>query len=152
VRSHPGIVQRMAAEGHEIANHSTTHRVMTKLSDAEVLEDFRKCHDAIVSTSGQPPRLQRPPYGSMTQRQRAMLHARYGYRCILWDVDPLDWKKPGSGVVAQRVISAAKNGSILLLHDIHQGSVESVPQILDTLIGQGYTFVTVSQLLAMGGN
>ena len=151
VKARPDLVQRMVTEGHEVGNHSSTHKLMTKMSDEAVLADFRATHDAVVGACGVAPKLQRPPYGSMNARQRAMLKDQFGYSCILWEVDPLDWKRPGSGVVASRIISGAKNGSILLMHDIHAGSVEAVPQILDTLIAQGYTFVTVSQLLSLSG-
>ena len=67
----------------------------------------------------------------------------------MWDVDPLDWKKPGSSVVASRLINGTKNGSILLVHDLHGQSVDAMPSTIDTLLGQGYQFVTVSQLITM---
>ena len=151
VRARPDLVQRMVADGHEIGNHSSTHRLMTKLADVAVLADFKQTHDAVVAACGSGPTVQRPPYGSMNARQRSMLKDQLGYSCILWDIDPLDWRRPGPGVVAARVVSGATNGSIILLHDIHAGSVQAVPQIVDTLIAQGYTFVTVSQLLALSG-
>jgi peptidoglycan/xylan/chitin deacetylase (PgdA/CDA1 family) len=151
VRRNPGIVQRMVAEGHELGNHSRTHRVMSKAPTAEMVEEFQDTHDAIIAACGVAPKSQRPPYGAMTKPQRALLKEKFGYPCILWDVDPLDWKKPGSSVVASRILSGTRNGSIILLHDIHAGSVESVPAVLDGLLAKGFTFVTVSQLLAMSG-
>ena len=125
---------------------------MSKASDAAMLKEFQDTHDAVVAACGVTPKSQRPPYGAMTKVQRALLKDRFGYPCILWDVDPLDWKKPGSGVVASRILSGARGGSIILLHDIHAGSVDAVPQVLDGLLAKGYTFVTVSQLLALSGN
>ena len=151
VQRNPGIVQRMVAEGHELGNHSRTHRVMSKAPTNEMVAEFQFTHNAILSACGVAPKSQRPPYGAMTKPQRALLKEKFGYPCILWDVDPLDWKKPGSSVVASRILSSARNGSIILLHDIHAGSVEAVPAVLDGLLAKGYTFVTVSQLLAMSG-
>lgn len=151
VKASPGVMQRMVAEGHEVGNHSWTHRVMSKAPDSVVFKEFQDTHDAVVAACGVAPKSQRPPYGSMTKVQRSMLKDKFGYPCILWDVDPLDWKKPGSGVVASRLLSGAKNGSILLLHDIHAGSVDAVPAVIDGLIAKGYTFVTVSQLVSMAG-
>lgn len=151
VQSHPEIMQRIVAEGHEVGNHSTTHRLMTKLGDSTVFTDFKQCHDAIVGTTGVTPRTQRPPYGAMKAGQKNMLHEQFGYSTILWDVDPRDWKDRNAGVVSSRVLSGTQNGSIILLHDIHSSSVDAVPRILDGLLSQGYTFVTVSQLLAMSG-
>ena len=148
VKSQPDIVRQMTAEGHEVANHSWTHRLMTKASDPVVLKEFQDTHDAIVAACGVAPKVQRPPYGAMTKTQRLMLKEQLGYSCILWDVDPLDWKKPGASAVASRILNGTRNGSILLLHDIHSGSVDAVPAIVDGLLAQGYVFVTVSQLLA----
>ncbi len=151
VKASPSIMQRMVSEGHEVGNHSWTHRVMSKAPDAAVFKEFQDTHDAIMASCGVAPKTQRPPYGAMTKVQRSMLKDKFGYSCILWDVDPLDWKKPGSSVVASRILSGTKNGSIILLHDIHSGSVDAVPAVLDGLLAKGYTFVTVSQLLAMSG-
>ena len=151
VKRNPGIVQRMVAEGHELGNHSRTHRVMSKAPTDAMIEEFQFTHDAIVAACGVAPKTQRPPYGAMTKPQRALLKEKFGYPCILWDVDPLDWKKPGSAVVASRILSGTRNGSIILLHDIHAGSVDAVPAVLDGLLAKGYTFVTVSQLLSMSG-
>ena len=150
-KRNPGIMQRMVAEGHELGNHSWTHRVMSKAPTDAMMKEFQDTHDAIVAACGVAPKSQRPPYGAMTKPQRALLKEKFGYPCILWDVDPLDWKKPGSSVVASRIHSGTRNGSIILLHDIHAGSVEAVPAVLDGLIAKGHTFVTVSQLLAMSG-
>src|SRR5205809_427332 len=72
-----------------------------------------------------------------------------GYRVILWDVDPLDWKRPGSNVVAQRIIAGARPGSIILSHDIHPPTIAAMPQVFDTLLAKGFKFVTVSELIAM---
>jgi peptidoglycan/xylan/chitin deacetylase (PgdA/CDA1 family) len=124
---------------------------MSKAPTAEMVEEFQDTHDAIIAACGVAPKSQRPPYGAMTKPQRALLKEKFGYPCILWDVDPLDWKKPGSSVVASRILSGTRNGSIILLHDIHAGSVEAVPAVLDGLLAKGFTFVTVSQLLAMSG-
>jgi hypothetical protein len=91
----------------------------------------------------------RPPYGELTKRQRILVNHQFGYKVILWDVDPLDWKRPGSDVVAQRIIAGARPGSIILSHDIHPPTIEAMPQVFDALLAKGFKFVTVSELLAM---
>ncbi len=149
---HPGVVRRTVAEGHEIANHSHTHRLMTQLSDAEVRNEMQRCEDAIGRAAGVRPRTMRPPYGGLAQRQRELVHAEFGYPTILWNVDPLDWKRPGPSVVAQRMIAGATPGGILLAHDLHSQTVDAMPATLDGLLRQGYKFVTVSQLIAMGAS
>jgi len=94
-------------------------------------------------------RTMRPPYGALLTRQRNMLHSEYGYPTILWDVDPLDWKRPGIAVVKSRILSGTKSGSIVLAHDLHSSTVDAMPSTLDGLLAKNYRFVTVSQLLAM---
>jgi peptidoglycan/xylan/chitin deacetylase (PgdA/CDA1 family) len=91
----------------------------------------------------------RPPYGELTKRQRILVNHEFGYKVILWDVDPLDWKRPGPNVVAQRIIAGARPGSIILSHDIHPPTIAAMPQVFDSLLAKGFKFVTVSELLAM---
>ncbi len=149
VALYPQVLRRTVAEGHEIGNHSNTHRLLSKLSDAEVLADLGRCRDAVASAAGIQPRTLRPPYGGLLQRQRELVHEKFGYPTILWSVDPLDWKRPGAGVISSRILAGASAGGIVLSHDLHAQTVDSMPRTLDTLLERGYKFVTVSQLLAM---
>jgi len=146
---YPQLVQRELAEGHQVGNHSYTHPDLAKMSDDAVRSEIQKTQDAIISASGYKPILMRPPYGAMTPRQRLWVSSEFGFKIILWDVDPLDWKRPGSSVVAQRIIAGARSGSIILSHDIHSPTVDAMPEVFDTLLAKGFKFVTVSELLAM---
>jgi len=146
---YPQVVRRVVAEGHEIGNHSYTHRLFSKMSDADVRSEITRTRDAIVRAAGVEPRSLRPPYGGMLQRQREWANAEFGYPIILWSVDPLDWKRPGPSVVCARILSATTPGSIVLAHDLHAQTVDAMPATLDGLLQRGFKFVTVSQLLAM---
>src|SRR5438309_778504 len=108
-----------------------------------------KTDDAIRSASGNRPTLLRPPYGSITARQKKWINQEFGYKIVLWDVDPLDWRRPGSNVVCNRIIKMARAGSIILAHDIHPGTIEAMPCVLSQLEAKGFKFVTVSELIAM---
>jgi len=119
VEQNPDVLRREVAEGHEIGNHSWSHPNLARLSDADVRSQLQRTEDIIVKTAGIKPKLMRPPYGELTKRQRILVNHAFGYKVILWDVDPLDWKRPGSNVVAQRIITGARPGSIILSHDIH---------------------------------
>ncbi|MBO0694695.1 MAG: polysaccharide deacetylase family protein [Verrucomicrobia bacterium] len=149
VQQSPAVLQREVAEGHEIGNHSWSHPNLAKLSDEAVRSQLRRTDDLIVKTAGVKPKLMRPPYGELTKRQRIWVNHDFNYKVILWDVDPLDWKRPGPSVVASRIISATRPGSIILSHDIHPPTIEAMPQVFDTLLAKGFKFVTVSELLAM---
>jgi peptidoglycan/xylan/chitin deacetylase (PgdA/CDA1 family) len=146
---YPQIVRRTVAEGHEIGNHTHTHRLLSKLSDSEVRLDLARCRDAVQRAAGVQMRTMRPPYGGLLQRQRELVHAEFGYPTILWSVDPLDWKRPGPSVVTSRILSGATSGGIILSHDLHAPTVDAMPATLDGLLRRGFKFVTVSQLLAM---
>src|SRR5436190_1942956 len=149
VMEHPEIVARAAREGHEIGNHSWSHPNLAKMSQESVRSQLQRTDDAIKNATGQRPTLMRPPYGSITAREKRWIHDEFGYRIILWDVDPNDWKRPGPAVVRNRILKETHRGSIVLSHDIHPGTIEAMPSTLDGLEAKGFKFVTVSELLRM---
>jgi peptidoglycan/xylan/chitin deacetylase (PgdA/CDA1 family) len=149
IEQNPDVLRREVAEGHEIGNHSWSHPNLAKLPDEDVRTQLQRTEDIIVKTTGIRPKLMRPPYGELTKRQRQWVNRDFGYKIILWDVDPLDWKRPGSNVVARRIIAGARLGSIILAHDIHPPTIAAMPQVFDALLAKGFKFVTVSELLAM---
>ena len=150
VVEHPEILLRAVREGHEIGNHSWSHPAFGKMRDESVRAELRKTDDAIRAAIGVRPVLMRPPYGSITARQKKWINSEFGYRIILWDVDPLDWKRPGPAVVTSRIVRETRPGSIILSHDIHPGTITAMPDTLDHLQAKGFKFVTVSELIAMG--
>ena len=107
---HPEILQRAVREGHEIGNHSWSHPAFGKMRDEAVRAELQKTDDAIRTAIGARPVLMRPPYGSITARQKKWINSEFGYRIILWDVDPLDWKRPGPTVVTSRIVRANAPG------------------------------------------
>ncbi|MEY2500050.1 MAG: peptidoglycan-N-acetylglucosamine deacetylase [Verrucomicrobiota bacterium] len=146
---HPDILKRAVREGHEIANHSWSHPNLGKMSDEAVRRELQKTDDAIAAAIGKRPTLLRPPYGSITAHQKKWIHEEFGYRIIIWDVDPLDWKRPGPSVVTARILKETKAGSIVLAHDIHPPTIEAMPATFDQLMKKGFKSVTVTELLGM---
>lgn len=146
---HPDILRRAVKEGHEIANHSWSHPNLGKMSDEAVRRELQKTDEAISAAIGKRPTLMRPPYGSITARQKKWIHDDFGYRIIIWDVDPLDWKRPGPAVVCSRILKETHPGSIVLAHDIHPQTLEAMPATFDQLERKGFKSVTVTELLAM---
>jgi len=150
VEAHPGVLKQTVDEGHEVGNHTQTHRLLTRLDDSSLCWEIESCSEAVErATGGYRMRTMRPPYGGLQQRQRQLLFMRYQLPTILWSVDPLDWKRPGPSVVASRIIQNTRPGAIILAHDLHAPTVSAMPAALDELLFQGYRFVTVSQLLSM---
>ncbi|MEO6507465.1 MAG: polysaccharide deacetylase family protein [Chthoniobacterales bacterium] len=150
VVEHPEILQRAVREGHEIGNHSWSHPAFGKMSDGRVRAELQKTDDAIRNAIGGRPVLMRPPYGSITARQKKWINEEFDYRIILWDVDPLDWKRPGPSVVTSRILKETRAGSIVLAHDIHPATIKAMPETFAQLQAKGFKFVTVSELLTMG--
>ncbi len=147
--NNPDIVRRIAAEGHEVGNHTWTHPQLTKLAPADLRSEIEKSSAAIKELTGKPPLILRPPYGATNTRLNNWINNEYGMKVILWSVDPLDWKYRNSARVSKELLSGAHPGGILLAHDIHATTVAAMPAVLDGLLAQGYEFVTVSELIAM---
>ena len=149
VAEFPDIVKKIVADGHEIANHSWSHPQLSAMSESAVRDQLQRTHDAIIAACGVTPKIMRPPYGAFTARQRAWAHGEWGYKCILWDVDPLDWKVRNAEHVKTEILKQTVPGSIILSHDIHKTTVDAMPETLDALLAKGFKFVTVSELVAM---
>ncbi len=149
VAEFPDVVKRAVAEGHEIANHSWSHPNFAKMSDAAVRNELQKTEDAIQKAAGVKSKLLRPPYGSITQRQRDWIHNEFGFKIVLWDIDPLDWKYRNSAHVENEILKNTRSGSIVLSHDIHATTVAAMSDTLEKLSEKGFKFVTASELIAM---
>ena len=143
VAGNEAILKRMKAEGHEVGNHSWDHPVLTKLSLEDAKKQLTDTESAITSVLGTSSKLMRPPYGAISDDIRNSLDLSF----ILWDVDSLDWKSKNEAAILAEIQRQASNGSIILMHDIHQTSVNSLPKVIEYLQGEGYSFVTVSELL-----
>ena len=68
-------------------------------------------------------------------------------KVVLWSVDPLDWKTQNKDRIVRHIVNHVEDGSIILLHDVYDASVEAALEVIDTLSLEGYNFVTVDELL-----
>lgn len=144
---YPDIVKRMVDEGHEIGNHSWSHPFLSRLGTAGVLRELDRTADAVYKAVQRVPTTLRPPYGALTDRQAVTIARDRDMPTILWSVDPEDWRRPGSSVVASRIVNRSEPGSIVLTHDIHSPTVRAMPTALDGLADRGFKFATVSMIL-----
>ena len=149
VEAYPDIARRIVAEGHEIANHTWTHPQLSRLSAARVADELRRTHDKVLEVTGVRMTNLRPPYGAFNDNVRRVAFDRHGYDTIMWSVDPLDWKYRNSSRVTRELVKGAAPGAVLLCHDIHPSTIAAVPPTLDQLLGRGFRFVTVAELMAM---
>ncbi|MGW0971222.1 polysaccharide deacetylase family protein [Streptomyces sp. NPDC002516] len=147
IHEFPDVVRRMAREGHEIGDHTWTHAVLTDVSDAQIRDELRRTARAISQITGTEPTLMRPPQGRTDDRV-SKVSKELGMAQVLWTVTAKDYETDDAALITRRVLAGAGRDGIILLHPLHQGTVPAMPSILKSLSKQGYTFVTVSQLLA----
>ena len=149
VEAYPDIARRIVGEGHEIANHTWTHPQLSRLSSPRVADELRRTHDKVLEVTGVRMTNLRPPYGAFNDSVRRIAFDRHGYETIMWSVDPLDWKYRNASRVTRELVKGAAPGAVLLCHDIHPSTVAAMPATLDQLLGRGFQFVTVANLMAM---
>lgn len=143
IGNNEALVKRMAEEGHLIGNHTFSHVQLTKMKKEDACREVQQTNERICAVTGSPVLYIRPPYGSWNDE----LQAEIPMTVTLWNLDSEDWKSQNTGKIVELVESEAEEGSIILLHDIFDTSVEAALRIVDDLTAQGYTFVTVDELL-----
>ncbi len=144
--AYPDLISRMSEEGHEVANHTWSHKSLVNMGSAAGIGDLRRTSEMIAVLTGRPPRLVRPPYGHTNDRVRGMIEGQ-GWREVMWDADSRDWAGGSSDRMLARVVRSFSPECIVLFHDIHPGALRVLPVLIPALKKCGYRFVTVSQLL-----
>ncbi|MEU2823588.1 MULTISPECIES: polysaccharide deacetylase family protein [unclassified Streptomyces] len=147
VLKHPDTVRRIQDEGHEVANHTWTHKILTDEEPEEIRAELEKTQEAIEKITGKRPRLMRPPQGR-TDDQVSGISKELGLSQVLWSATAKDYSTNDSALITRRILDQAGRDGIILLHDIYKGTVPAVPGIIDALQKDGYTFVTVPELMA----
>ena len=140
---YPEIVKKIAEDGHLIGVHAYEHVNLANLTDEAAVRQVDETNRIIHELTGIYAEYIRPPYGCW----KCNLDYKTTMIEVLWDVDPLDWKTDNADVIAERVVSDVEENDIILLHDASESSVLAAFQIVDRLREEGYTFVTVEELL-----
>ena len=141
------VIQRMDREGHQIGIHTFDHVTLTGLNQADFDAQVGKTRRMLKNILGHNDFLLRPPYGLYDEGVQAKAECPI----ILWSIDPEDWGDKNVEREVEHIVTNAKDGSIVLMHDIYPQSVEAALQVVDRLHQQGYLFVTVDQLFAARG-
>lgn len=147
VGSHKAEVQRMVAEGHEVANHSMNHKYFQKLGAAEIRSQVEQCNDAIEAVCGVRPKLMRLPGGNVNSTVKANVNMPM----IQWNIDTLDWKTKNADKTVAAVLDHVKDGDIILMHELYSQSGDASLRIIPELHRRGYQMVTVSEMAAAKG-
>lgn len=150
VGSWESTVKRMTDIGCELGNHSWDHPEATLqgISDEAVIEEFQKTDEALMKACGQKSTVARAPYGAAAQREFDLVQKPF----FMWSLDTLDWKTLNVESTVDAVMNGdLTDGSIILMHDIHEPSVQAALQIIPQLVEKGYKLMTVSELAAAKG-
>ncbi len=140
-------VQRMVAEGHEVANHTMNHKYLQKLGAAEIQAQVNACNDAIQAACGVRPTLMRLPGGNQNATVRANVHMPM----IQWNIDTLDWKTRNADQTVAAVLNKVSDGDIVLMHELYSQTGDAALRIIPELAARGYQMVTVSEMAAAKG-
>ncbi len=138
------LVRRIHAEGHEIGNHTWSHRKLSELSPQEVEDDIAHAQSVIAGAGVPAPRLFRAPYGDIDP----MVRSHVPMTIVSWNIDPEDWKARKPEKIVEHILTHAKPGAIVDLHDIYQVTADSLDPVL-TGLEQTYHLVAVSELLSL---
>lgn len=143
IEGQEALLRRMAAEGHQIGNHTFTHRRLDN-SGAVGLHEMERTEETLSAVLGGSGYWVRPPWGfasAETLRETTV-------PLIHWSLDTEDWKVLNADKIAQNIIDHVQDGDIVLLHDSYETSIDAALTAIDALSAQGYAFVTVEELFA----
>jgi len=148
VKIAPKLAKQVAEDGNLVASHSLGHRLLTTAKPKEIKRQIVGGNNAIKKATGVKPTWFRPPYGAIDQRvwkQTRSLHLRVA----MWDVDTMDWSRPGVKKIVKTARTHVRKGSIILMHDgggDRSQTVKALPKVIRELKKRGYIFVTMAEL------
>ena len=144
---YPDVIKRLYDSGMELGNHTYDHQMLPSLSSEQVTEEIGKTNSIIENAAGVPADSLRPPGGSFNESVQELA----GMPIIKWSLDTKDWKTKSADTTYQKVIDNVQDGSVVLMHDIHEWSIEASLRLIPELVEKGYKLVTVQELAAAKG-
>ncbi len=145
----PDLGRAIAAAGHEIGNHTYSHRRMVFVTPRTVAAEVERTDEEISRTGYRGPITFRPPYGKKLWTLPKYL-SEHGRTTVTWDVEPDSARDANADQIVAETVDAVRPGSIILLHVMHEARAASraaIPRIVDELRADGYRFITVSDLI-----
>ncbi len=147
VKQYPQVAEQIYKSGNEVAGHSWDHPLLTKLSESQIKSQQDRMNQALYEACGSKAVSFRPPYGGLNDSVKKIIDGPL----ILWNIDTLDWKTKSAKATEKIILEKAKDGDIVLMHDIHESTVQAVEHVLPILKQRGYEVCTVSELLEAKG-
>jgi peptidoglycan/xylan/chitin deacetylase (PgdA/CDA1 family) len=150
IKNNAKTLRKAVKQGNQVVGHSWDHKQLTKLSKTKITLELTKTNNAIKKATGVTPDMYRPPYGAINDKVRKISKAQ-GLSMLLWSVDSLDWKYRTTRSINSRIMSAVRDGSIILCHDIHPTTAVAMEKVIPALVKEGYQLVTVKELMKAKG-
>lgn len=148
MKLYPEATKQAFDAGVEIGTHSWDHPNLTKLGREEVRSQIKRAQEKAGEITGVSPVVFRPPYGSLNKTVRDVCKEQ-GVVIVNWSVDTNDWRSSSSPYsIIETVETQTRPGSIILMHEIHERSIQALPEVIRTLKEKGFEFVTISELIA----
>jgi len=162
--AHPGLLNRILADGSEIGNHSYTHPNLATAGEAQTRLELNATQRLVEAYTGRGMTLFRAPYfgdaepTTIDELGPALTAQRAGYTVVGLHIDPNDWQRPGADAIVRQTIeqvhaaSSDRSGNVILLHDgggDRAQTVAALPRIIGALRAEGYRFVPVSRLVGI---
>ena len=147
VVKYPEAIKRMDEMGCEIGNHTYYHTKLTGVTPEYLQLEIEWTNDALKQVVGHGATLVRPTYGAVNEIVRTYTN----YPLAMWSVDTEDWNLKDAAAIANYILATATDGDVILLHDIHDFTVEAMRIVVPQLKAQGYQLVTFSEMMAVHG-
>jgi Predicted xylanase/chitin deacetylase len=146
--SNSHLLQKMVEIGCEVANHSWSHPDLSRVSEETVRVQIEDTNASILAaTGGVASTTMRPPYGAVN----ATVKEAANMPIIFWNIDTLDWQHRDAQTTVDSVMNSVKDGDIILMHDIHDATIEASKMLIPKLKEAGFQLVTVSDLAQIRG-
>ncbi len=149
VKQFPELAKKVAEAGHQVAGHTMNHPNLTKVSVETLHSELDDSFGLIEQASGVKSKVLRPPYGAFNYEVFKAADSRLT-AVVNWNVDSVDWKRPGADAIMANATGHMKPGYIILMHDgggPREQGIEALPKIIEAWKAAGYRFVTISELL-----
>lgn len=149
VTLYPELIRAEIAAGHEVGNHTYSHKRPAQQTEEALLREVMACNKALSEITQSPVQLFRPPEGVCSDAVKRIC-AQNRLSIVLWSIDTRDWAHTNPQAICENVKRNVRDGSIILMHDFigkNSPTPAALRQMLPMLLELGYEIVTVSQLL-----
>lgn len=147
IKAHPEVTKEVSERGFEIANHTTDHSKLTKLTESKYLSKINDNNSIFKELTGKDMPYLRPPYGSYNDK----IKAKAGVPIVTWSLDTRDWESRNKDKIIEMVMNNIKEGDIILFHDLYESTKDAVKELMPLLKEEGYQAVSVTELFASKG-